>query len=131
MSTYSAHEIVSPRSSMVSRSAAARVLLVSDDPRWRQACYRRFPISMETAWVSLLDSALAELDVQSFDVVVVDTSLPDAAPDRNLPILERMARRLPVIAVVHDDLIHAWALERRERVSLLRVPPEAGIEQQA
>lgn len=98
-------EIVPPTTEASSREGY-RVLLVEDDPeygRMVERVLRRGHPPLSAQREERLDRALARLEAEPFDALVVDLSLPDGHGRATLGYACSIANHLPVVVLTAED----------------------------
>jgi PAS domain S-box-containing protein len=84
-------------------TAAIRILLVEDSPSdadlLQETLQRIGAGRFEFTWVECLEDALARLGQESFDVLLLDLSLPDSSGEETFRRARNAAPRLPIVVL--------------------------------
>jgi DNA-binding response OmpR family regulator len=92
---------------MLRRPESVRVLYVEDDPEASRLFSRRLAwsstVRFDVEAVSDLQSALSMLSTRSFDLVLLDLSLPDAETMSTLVAAGAIARSIPIVVLTAND----------------------------
>lgn len=87
--------------------SAVRILLVEDNPGdarlLREAIRDAEGLSFELTHVERLDEAIKQLEAQTFDVLLLDLSLPDSEGSDTVKRITAVAPRIPVVVLTGID----------------------------
>jgi len=109
-----------------------RILLVEDSPTdadlLRQTLSQASAGRFEFTWVERLEDALARLIEQSFDVLLLDLSLPDSSGPETYRRAHNAAPRLPIVVLTgaDDESVGLAAVQEGVQDYLVKGKPTGG-----
>ncbi len=90
----------------MTNAAPLRILLIEDDTLDAEIVRRAYRVNaMQStlAWERTLQSGIARLESEPFDVVLLDLTLPDCSGAETLKMLQRSKSSIPVVVLTGSD----------------------------